>query len=149
MCKLYDDIMLQTLDYIDANGQIIDSNHYVSDKEVIVEQTHVTTTIKDMSSSKSQKSGVICNDLIESRAESESGFEDGVVVGGQAGFAGHLQIGKGAKIAGQAGITKNVEAGAFLKGNPALPVQLAHKISVLQRKLPDLFKRIAQDADTI
>jgi len=76
-------------------------------------------------------------------------FEDGVVVGGQAGFAGHLKIGKGAKIAGQAGITKNVEAGAFLKGNPALPVQLAHKISVLQRKLPDLFKRIAQDADTI
>jgi len=75
-------------------------------------------------------------------------FEDGVVVGGQAGFAGHLKIGKGAKIAGQAGITKNVEAGAFLKGNPALPVQLAHKISVLQRKLPDLFKRIAQEADT-
>ena len=75
-------------------------------------------------------------------------FEDGVVVGGQAGFAGHLKIGKGAKIAGQAGITKNVQAGAFLKGNPALPVQLAHKISVLQRKLPDLFKRIAQDSGT-
>ena len=75
-------------------------------------------------------------------------FEDGVVVGGQAGFAGHLKIGKGAKIAGQAGITKNVEAGAFLKGNPALPVQLAHKISVLQRKLPDLFKRIAQESDS-
>ncbi len=74
-------------------------------------------------------------------------FEDGVVVGGQAGFAGHLKVGKGAKIAGQTGITKNVEAGAFLKGNPAIPVQLAHKISVLQRKLPDLFKRIAQDKD--
>ena len=51
-------------------------------------------------------------------------FEDNVVVGGQAGFAGHLKIGKGAKIAGQAGITKNVEPGAFLKGNPALPFQL-------------------------
>ena len=75
-------------------------------------------------------------------------FEDGVVVGGQAGFAGHLKVGKGAKIAGQAGITKNVEEGAFLKGNPALPVQLAHKISVLQRKLPDLFKRIAQESDS-
>lgn len=75
-------------------------------------------------------------------------FEDGVVVGGQAGFAGHLKVGQGAKIAGQAGITKNVEAGAFLKGNPAIPVQLAHKISVLQRKLPDLFKRIAQNIDT-
>jgi UDP-3-O-[3-hydroxymyristoyl] glucosamine N-acyltransferase len=68
-------------------------------------------------------------------------FEDGVVVGGQAGFAGHLKIGKGAKIAGQAGITKNVEAGAFLKGNPALPFHLSQRISILQKKLPELFNR--------
>ena len=68
-------------------------------------------------------------------------FEDGVVVGGQAGFAGHLRIGKGAKIAGQAGITKNVEAGAFLKGNPALPFHLSQRISILQKKLPELFNR--------
>jgi UDP-3-O-[3-hydroxymyristoyl] glucosamine N-acyltransferase len=74
-------------------------------------------------------------------------FEDGVIVGGQAGFAGHLKIGKGARIAGQAGITKDVEPGAFLKGNPAVPVQLAHKIAILQRKLPDLFKRFAQETD--
>ena len=68
-------------------------------------------------------------------------FEDGVVVGGQAGFAGHLKIGKGAKIAGQAGITKDVEAGAFLKGNPALPFHLSQRISILQKKLPELFNR--------
>ena len=68
-------------------------------------------------------------------------FEDGVVVGGQAGFAGHLKIGKGAKIAEQAGITKNVEAGAFLKGNPALPFHLSQRISILQKKLPELFNR--------
>ena len=43
-----------------------------------------------------------------------------VVVGGQAGFAGHLKIGKGAKIAGQAGITKDVAPGAFLKGNSCI-----------------------------
>ena len=73
-------------------------------------------------------------------------FEDQVVVGGQAGFAGHLKVGKGAKIAGQAGITKDVEAGAFLKGNPALPFQLAQRISVLQRKLPDLFNRFAEES---
>ena len=42
---------------------------------------------------------------------------------------------------GQAGITKDVEAGAFLKGNPALPFQLAQRISILQKKLPELFKR--------
>ena len=70
-------------------------------------------------------------------------FEDDVVVGGQAGFAGHLTVGRGAKIAAQAGILKNVESGAFLKGNPALPFPLAQRIAVLQRKLPDLFKRFA------
>jgi len=68
-------------------------------------------------------------------------FEDGVVVGGQAGFAGHLTIGKGAKIAGQAGITKSVSPGAFLKGNPALPFQLSQRISILQKRLPELFNR--------
>ena len=72
-------------------------------------------------------------------------IEDDVIVGGQAGFAGHLRVGKGAKIAGQSGITKNVEPGAFLKGNPALPFHLAQRISVLQRKLPDLFNRFAQE----
>ena len=70
--------------------------------------------------------------------------EDQVVVGGQAGFAGHLRIGKGAKIAGQAGITKDVEPGAFLKGNPALPLKLSQKISILQRRLPELFNRFDQ-----
>ena len=75
-------------------------------------------------------------------------FDDYVVVGGQAGFAGHLKVGKGAKIAGQAGITKDVEAGAFLKGNPALPFQLAQRISVLQRKLPELFNRFAENPST-
>jgi UDP-3-O-[3-hydroxymyristoyl] glucosamine N-acyltransferase len=72
-------------------------------------------------------------------------LEDEVIVGGQAGFAGHITVGKGAKIAGQAGITKNVNPGEFLKGNPALPYHLAQRISVLQRKLPDLFNRFAQE----
>lgn len=72
-------------------------------------------------------------------------IDDQVIVGGQAGFAGHLKVGKGAKIAGQAGITKDVEPGSYLKGNPALPVQLAHRISVLQRKLPELFNRFAEE----
>jgi len=72
-------------------------------------------------------------------------MEDDVVVGGQAGFAGHLRIGKGAKIAGQSGITKDVKPGEFLKGNPALPFQTAQRIAILQRKLPDLFNRFAEE----
>ena len=72
-------------------------------------------------------------------------MEDNVMVGGQAGFAGHLKVGKGAKIAGQSGITKDVEPGAFLKGNPALPFHLAQRIAVLQRKLPEFFNRFAEE----
>ena len=71
-------------------------------------------------------------------------IEDNVIVGGQAGFAGHIKVGKGAKIAAQSGITKDVLAGAYLKGNPALPIHLFNRIAVLQKKLPDLFKRFAQ-----
>ena len=76
-------------------------------------------------------------------------MEDDVMVGGQAGFAGHLKVGRGAKIAGQSGITKDVEAGAFLKGNPALPFHLAQRISVLQRKLPEFFNRFAEEKASV
>ena len=72
-------------------------------------------------------------------------IEDYAVIGGQAGLAGHLRVGAGAKIAGQAGITKNVEPGAYLKGNPALPYMLAQRIAVLQKRLPELFKRFASE----
>ena len=67
-----------------------------------------------------------------------------MVVGGQAGFSGHIKIGAGAKIAGQSGITKDVEPGSFLKGNPALPYALSQRISILQKRLPDLFKRFEE-----
>ena len=70
-------------------------------------------------------------------------IEDNTVIGGQAGLAGHLHVGSGAKIAAQAGITKDVEPGAYLKGNPALPYMLAQRIAVIQKKLPDFFKRFA------
>jgi UDP-3-O-[3-hydroxymyristoyl] glucosamine N-acyltransferase len=72
-------------------------------------------------------------------------IEDNAVIGGQAGLAGHLHVGAGAKIAAQAGITKDVEPGAYLKGNPALPYMLAQRIAVLQKRLPDLFKRFASE----
>jgi len=69
---------------------------------------------------------------------------DGVVVGGQAGIAGHLTIGSGAMIAGGAAIVKSVEPGKKLRGSPALDMALFNRIAVLQRKLPDLFKRFDQ-----
>jgi UDP-3-O-[3-hydroxymyristoyl] glucosamine N-acyltransferase len=69
-------------------------------------------------------------------------IEDFVVVGGQAGLAGHLTVHRGAKIDGQAGVNSDVAAGAFMKGSPCLPYQLEQRINVLRQKLPELFRRV-------
>ena len=69
-------------------------------------------------------------------------LEDYVVLGGQVGVAGHILIGKGAKAGGQAGITADVPAGCFVNGTPAIPYLLERRIAVLQRRVPDLFRRV-------
>lgn len=66
---------------------------------------------------------------------------DGVIVGGQAGIAGHLQIGSGAMIAGGAAVVRSIEPKEKVRGSPAEPMMLYNRIAVLQRKLPELFKR--------
>lgn len=71
-----------------------------------------------------------------------STLADYVVLGGQVGVAGHITIGKGVKAGGQAGINSDVEPGVFLNGTPALPYMLERRVAVLQRKLPELFKRV-------
>ena len=69
-------------------------------------------------------------------------LQDYVVLGGQAGVAGHLTIGKGAKVGAQSGINGDVTPGAFLNGTPAISYQLERRMVVLQRRLPELFKRV-------
>lgn len=69
-------------------------------------------------------------------------LEDYVVMGGQSGSGGHLRIGKGAKVGGQAGVTGHIEAGETVNGTPALNYSLERRLVVLQRRLPDLFKRV-------
>jgi len=71
-------------------------------------------------------------------------LEDYVILGGQAGVSGHLRIGKAAKAGGQAGIIADVEPGVFISGYPAMPHGLAIRLQVLQRRLPDLFKRVGE-----
>jgi UDP-3-O-[3-hydroxymyristoyl] glucosamine N-acyltransferase len=47
--------------------------------------------------------------------------EDFVQIGGQVAVAGHLIVGRGAKLAARAGVMKNVPAGAEMGGTPAQP----------------------------
>lgn len=69
-------------------------------------------------------------------------LEDYVVLGGQAGIAGHLRIGKGAKADGQTGVNRDIDPGVFVKGSPCLPFQLEQRINVLRQRLPDLFRKV-------
>lgn len=69
---------------------------------------------------------------------------DGVVVGGQAGFVGHLKIGAGAMIAASSAVTKSIPPGHKVMGYPSFPMQEFLRITALQRKLPDFFKRFEQ-----
>lgn len=48
-------------------------------------------------------------------------LDDFVMVGGQAGLAGHLKIGRGARVAAQSGVIGDVPAGAEYMGFPAEP----------------------------
>jgi UDP-3-O-[3-hydroxymyristoyl] glucosamine N-acyltransferase len=68
----------------------------------------------------------------------------GVVVGGKSGFSGHLKIGDGAMIAGNTGVIKSVAPGEKLIGYPAIPTKEFFRIAVLERKLPEFFKRVEQ-----
>ena len=67
---------------------------------------------------------------------------DYVVIGGQVGLAGHLNIGDHVMIGAQSGVSHDLEEKSFVRGTPALPYMLAHRIDNLKRRLPELFKRV-------
>ena len=46
---------------------------------------------------------------------------DRVVAAGQAGFSGHIYVGEGTTVMGQAGVTKDTAAGEVLFGTPGIP----------------------------
>ncbi len=69
---------------------------------------------------------------------------DGVVLGGQVGIAGHLKIGSGAIAAGAAGVSRSLKPNEKVRGPNAEPIALYNRVSVLQRKLPALFKRFSE-----
>lgn len=69
-------------------------------------------------------------------------IEDFVVFGGRAGASGHLTIGKGSKLAGCSAAFTDLAPGSVSGGTPAIPLNAFQRITVVQRKLPELFKRM-------
>lgn len=61
-------------------------------------------------------------------------IDDFVMIGGQAGLAGHLQVGRGARIAAGSGIMRDIEPGGEVMGYPALPkTRFMRQIAYLNR----------------
>lgn len=62
--------------------------------------------------------------------------EDYVVFAGQAGIAGHLRIGKGARIGAKSGVMRDVPAGEEYMGLPAMPArQFMKQVAMLKKML--------------
>lgn len=69
----------------------------------------------------------------------------GVVAGGQVGVGGHITIGDGARLGAQSGVTKDVEPGQTVSGYPARPHRAALKQDAILRRLPELYRRLAEE----
>ncbi len=68
-------------------------------------------------------------------------LEDYVTLGGQAGLVGHITIGKGAMVAAQSGVSRDVAQREVVSGYPAVPHSAWKRVSVLLQRLPQLFQR--------
>ena len=68
--------------------------------------------------------------------------EDGCILAGQVGVAGHLTIGKGARLAAQAGVFGDIPPGETWSGYPARPHKQALRAQAALFKLPDLLRKI-------
>ncbi len=69
-------------------------------------------------------------------------IEDYAVLGGRAGASNHLTIGKGAQLAGCSVAFSDLDPGGKYGGTPAIALNAYQRLTVLTRKLPDLFSRL-------
>ena len=62
---------------------------------------------------------------------------------GQVGVAGHLHIADGSIFGAQTGVPSHIkEPGGMWQGYPAMPVGNFRRLSVIQKQLPDLQRKI-------
>lgn len=65
---------------------------------------------------------------------------DGVVLGGKVGVADHVNIGSSIRVGGGASVTHDLKEPGDYMGNPACPAFSWRKITLAQKRLPELLK---------
>lgn len=71
-------------------------------------------------------------------------IDEKVIIAGQAGVAGHVHIGAGAVIGAKAAVTKDVAAGEYMIGVPAMPAAKFKRTQAGIMLLPKLKERVAE-----
>ena len=67
------------------------------------------------------------------------------LIGGQVGFAGHIEVADGTKIGAQAGVIGTIkEKDTTIQGSPAFNLRDFQKSNIIFRRLPELYKKLAQ-----
>ena len=66
-----------------------------------------------------------------------------VVLGGQVGVVGHVELEDGVMVASRGGISKSLKKGKY-RGSPAIPIQEYHRHEVHVRKIQEYFERIKE-----
>ena len=67
------------------------------------------------------------------------------MVGGQAGFAGHIHVADKTFVGAQCGVISNTKGnGEQLIGSPAMDPKVFFKASAVMKKLPDMYRELAQ-----
>jgi UDP-3-O-[3-hydroxymyristoyl] glucosamine N-acyltransferase len=67
----------------------------------------------------------------------------GCMIGGQAGFAGHLELADRTHVAAQAGVSKSfLEPGTAIRGYPAQPMREQLRHEAMLRHLPSMKEKI-------
>ena len=64
------------------------------------------------------------------------------MIGGQVGFAGHIDVGNNVQIGAQSGIPSNVKEGSRLMGSPAMDIKKYARQVVLEKNLQSLYDRV-------
>jgi len=67
-----------------------------------------------------------------------------VMMAGQSGVIGHVQVGRGAKIGAKSAVLQSVDADDFVTGIPAFDHRDWKKSSVIFRQLPALKRRLEE-----
>jgi UDP-3-O-[3-hydroxymyristoyl] glucosamine N-acyltransferase len=66
------------------------------------------------------------------------------IFGGKAAAIGHIKVGDNVMVGGQSAVSHTVEGNQILLGSPAIPLNEEKRLIIYRKKLPELFKKVAE-----